>query len=217
MAQGAPTLKRVHFELGGKNPVIVFDDADLDRALDAVRVHDLQPQRRALHLVEPAAGAALDLRRVHRASWPSASRRSGSAIRSIPATEIGPLIHPRHVDKVLSYIEHRARRRARDRVGGGARRDRQGQLRAARRCSRGAHTIDAHRAGGDLRPGADRDPVRRRSRCAAHRQRRPLRPRRLYLDRRRRPRPSRRAQASRPAWSGSIRRTCATCRRRSAA
>ncbi|MGF3954287.1 aldehyde dehydrogenase family protein, partial [Staphylococcus aureus] len=36
MAQGAPTLKRVHFELGGKNPVIVFDDADRERALDAV-------------------------------------------------------------------------------------------------------------------------------------------------------------------------------------
>ncbi len=35
-AQGAPTLKRLHFELGGKNPVIVFDDADLERALDAV-------------------------------------------------------------------------------------------------------------------------------------------------------------------------------------
>ena len=36
MKQGADTLKRVHFELGGKNPVIVFDDADLERALDAV-------------------------------------------------------------------------------------------------------------------------------------------------------------------------------------
>jgi len=35
MKQGADTLKRVHFELGGKNPVIVFDDADLERALDA--------------------------------------------------------------------------------------------------------------------------------------------------------------------------------------
>ena len=35
MRQGADTLKRVHFELGGKNPVIVFNDADLDRALDA--------------------------------------------------------------------------------------------------------------------------------------------------------------------------------------
>ena len=36
MRQGANTLKRVHLELGGKNPVIVFDDADFDRALDAV-------------------------------------------------------------------------------------------------------------------------------------------------------------------------------------
>src|SRR5829696_5108225 len=36
MSQGAPTLKRVHLELGGKNPVIVFDDASLERALDAV-------------------------------------------------------------------------------------------------------------------------------------------------------------------------------------
>jgi len=33
--QGADTLKRNHFELGGKNPVIVFPDANLERALDA--------------------------------------------------------------------------------------------------------------------------------------------------------------------------------------
>ena len=35
MAQGSATLKRVHFELGGKNPVVVFADADFERALDA--------------------------------------------------------------------------------------------------------------------------------------------------------------------------------------
>jgi 5-carboxymethyl-2-hydroxymuconic-semialdehyde dehydrogenase len=47
MSQGAATLKRVHFELGGKNPVIVFDDADLDRALDAVvfMIYSLNGQR----------------------------------------------------------------------------------------------------------------------------------------------------------------------------
>ena len=39
MKQGADTLKRFHFELGGKNPVIVFDDADLDKALDAANFY----------------------------------------------------------------------------------------------------------------------------------------------------------------------------------
>ena len=47
IAQGAPSLKRVHVELGGKNPVLVFDDADFDRALDAVvfMIYSLNGQR----------------------------------------------------------------------------------------------------------------------------------------------------------------------------
>jgi betaine-aldehyde dehydrogenase len=32
-AQGAATLKRMNLELGGKNPMVVFDDADLDRTV----------------------------------------------------------------------------------------------------------------------------------------------------------------------------------------
>ena len=35
MASSVGNLKKVTLELGGKSPVIVFDDADLDRALDA--------------------------------------------------------------------------------------------------------------------------------------------------------------------------------------
>lgn len=32
----APTIKRTHFELGGKSPVIVLDDADIDSAAEAI-------------------------------------------------------------------------------------------------------------------------------------------------------------------------------------
>jgi betaine-aldehyde dehydrogenase len=37
-AAAAATLKRVHLELGGKAPVVVFDDADLDAAAEAIAV-----------------------------------------------------------------------------------------------------------------------------------------------------------------------------------
>ena len=67
MRQGAATLKRVHFELGGKNPVIVFADADIDRALDAClfMIYSLNGERctsSSRALVE-----RLDLRRVRQA------------------------------------------------------------------------------------------------------------------------------------------------------
>jgi betaine-aldehyde dehydrogenase len=38
MAQAAPTVKRVHMELGGKAPFIVFEDADLDAAVQGAVV-----------------------------------------------------------------------------------------------------------------------------------------------------------------------------------
>jgi 5-carboxymethyl-2-hydroxymuconic-semialdehyde dehydrogenase len=103
MAQGAATLKRVHFELGGKNPVVVFADADLDRALDAVlfMIYSLNGERCT------SSSRAL----VEASIYDEFSKRAAERMKKIkvghpldPATEIGPLIHPRHVDKVLSYI-----------------------------------------------------------------------------------------------------------------
>ena len=35
--RGADKLKRVHLELGGKAPVLVFDDADVEAAIEASR------------------------------------------------------------------------------------------------------------------------------------------------------------------------------------
>ena len=37
-AAAAQTVKRVHLELGGKAPVLVFDDADLDAMAEAVKL-----------------------------------------------------------------------------------------------------------------------------------------------------------------------------------
>ena len=134
MAQGAATLKRVHFELGGKNPVIVFDDADLDRALDAVlfMIYSLNGERCT------SSSRAL----VQRSIYDGFTAKLAERVKKIkvghpldPATEIGPLIHAAHVDKVLSFPEHAkkegakiARRRPRD--------GRQGQLRRADALSR---------------------------------------------------------------------------------
>jgi 5-carboxymethyl-2-hydroxymuconic-semialdehyde dehydrogenase len=117
MAQGAPTLKRVHLELGGKNPVIVFDDADLDRALDAVvfMIYSLNGERctsssrllvqRSIHdeFVERLAGRVARLKVGHPLD---------------PGTEVGPLVHPRHLDKVLSYTGIARADGARIAVGG---------------------------------------------------------------------------------------------------
>ena len=83
MAQGAATLKRVHFELGGKNPVIVFADADLDRALDAVlfMIYSLNGERCTSSSRRWSSARST---RSSRNAPPSGCGRSRSAIRSTP-------------------------------------------------------------------------------------------------------------------------------------
>jgi 5-carboxymethyl-2-hydroxymuconic-semialdehyde dehydrogenase len=103
MRQGAETLKRVHFELGGKNPVIVFDDADQDRALDAAifMIYSLNGERctssSRLLVQDTIAGPFLE-RLAARAN----AIRVGHPLD--PATEVGPLIHQTHFDKVMGYV-----------------------------------------------------------------------------------------------------------------
>ena len=104
MRQGSATLKRVHFELGGKNPVIVFEDADLDRALDAVifMIFSLNGERctsSSRLLVEEGIAEEFVARLKRRIG----NLRIGNPLD--PATEIGPLISEQHVEKVLSYVK----------------------------------------------------------------------------------------------------------------
>jgi 5-carboxymethyl-2-hydroxymuconic-semialdehyde dehydrogenase len=103
LAQGAPTLKRVHFELGGKNPVIVFEDADLERALDAVvfMIYSLNGERCT------SSSRLLLARSLEDRFLPALENR----VRTLrvghpldPETELGPLVSREHLEKVLSYV-----------------------------------------------------------------------------------------------------------------
>ena len=104
MRQGADTLKRVHFELGGKNPVVVFDDADLDRALDAAvfMIYSLNGERctsSSRLLVQASIAEAFQAKLIERVN----NIKLGHPLD--PATEVGPLIHQTHLDKVRSYFD----------------------------------------------------------------------------------------------------------------
>ncbi len=117
MSQGAPTLKRVHLELGGKNPVIVFEDADLERALDAVvfMIYSLNGERCTSSSRLLVQRSIYD-RFIERVAERVAKLKVGHPLD--PATEIGPLIHARHLDKVLSYFRIAREDGAEIKVGG---------------------------------------------------------------------------------------------------
>lgn len=102
--QGADTLKRMHLELGGKNPVIVFDDADLERALDAVifMIYSINGERctsSSRLLVQDTIREEFEAKLAERV------KRIKVGHPLDPATEVGPLIGEEHFRKVTSYFD----------------------------------------------------------------------------------------------------------------
>jgi 5-carboxymethyl-2-hydroxymuconic-semialdehyde dehydrogenase len=110
-------VKRYSFELGGKSPVVVFEDADLDRALDGAifGVFTLNGERctagSRILVQEPAYERFVD-----GLGERAARIRVGDPFD--PATELGPLIRPEHWDRVTGYVEAGAAEGARLVVGG---------------------------------------------------------------------------------------------------
>jgi 5-carboxymethyl-2-hydroxymuconic-semialdehyde dehydrogenase len=102
--QGADTHKRNHLELGGKNPVIVFEDADLDRALDAVifMIYSINGERctsSSRLLIQDTIRKEFETKLIARIK----NIQVGHPLD--PATEIGPLVSQEHFDKVTSYFD----------------------------------------------------------------------------------------------------------------
>ncbi len=104
MKTAAESLKRLSLELGGKSPAVVFADADLDRALDATvfQIYSFNGERCTANSRALIEGSIFD-EFVDRLAKRAAAVRVGHPLA--PETEVGPLIHPDHRDRVLEYID----------------------------------------------------------------------------------------------------------------
>ncbi len=118
MADAASTLKHVTMELGGKSPLIVFADAEIDNAVSGALLANFYTQGEVcsngtrVFIEQPIHNQFLDrlLARIERI-------RIGDPMD--PATHVGALISKAHMEKVLGYIEQGRAAGARLLCGGG--------------------------------------------------------------------------------------------------
>ena len=117
IAAGAPTLKRSSVELGGKSPVIVFEDADAELCVDAAlaQIFTMNGQRctagSRLLVQEPLYEQIVS-------TVADRARRIRVGDPFDPRTELGPLIRPEHHERVIGHIESAREAGARVLAGG---------------------------------------------------------------------------------------------------
>lgn len=119
LESAARSIKRTHLELGGKAPVIVFDDADLAEVVEGVRTFGFynsgQDCTAACRIY---AGPKIYDKLVAELTGAVASIRYGH--QTMDGVEIGPLITERQRGRVASFVE-RARAQAHIEVTTGGR------------------------------------------------------------------------------------------------
>jgi betaine-aldehyde dehydrogenase len=117
MRDAAPTLKQVTLELGGKSPLVVFADADLDNAVSGALLANFYSAGEVC-----SNGTRVFVQRTIARDFLA---RLLPRVRALkigdpldPATQVGALISEAHMNKVLAYIEQGRRAGARVLVGG---------------------------------------------------------------------------------------------------
>jgi betaine-aldehyde dehydrogenase len=117
MRDAAETLKAVTLELGGKSPLIVFDDAKLDNAVGGALLANFYSAGQVC-----SNGTRVF---VHREVMPAFLDRLVKRVGAMrigdpmdPDTQVGALISEQHMHKVLSYIERGRAQGARVLTGG---------------------------------------------------------------------------------------------------
>ena len=119
MANAAQTLKKVSLELGGKNPQIVFPDADLDAFVDAAVFGAYFNAGECCN-----AGSRLI---VHKSIASDVVERIRALIKNVQigdpldsATQVGAIITPQHLAKIGGYISGAEQSGAKIALGGEA-------------------------------------------------------------------------------------------------
>jgi 1-pyrroline dehydrogenase len=119
-AAAAQTVKRVHLELGGKAPVVVFDDADLDALAEAVKLAGFfnsgQDCTAATRLIvgskayDNALDAVVNAVKTIKVGDPA----------SDPELDMGPLVSSGQKERVAGYVDRARGHGAQVVTGGGA-------------------------------------------------------------------------------------------------
>lgn len=103
METAAGTLKRVTMELGGKSPLLVFDDADLEQAVAAAMMGNFYTQGEVCtNCTRVFVQRGIAPRFLARLKERTLLLRVGDP--TDPATEIGALISEAHTARVMDYI-----------------------------------------------------------------------------------------------------------------
>ncbi|WP_236207065.1 gamma-aminobutyraldehyde dehydrogenase [Pseudomonas tohonis] len=107
IAGTADTVKRMHMELGGKAPVIIFDDADIDAAVEGIRTF-------GFYNAGQDCTAACRIY-VQKGIYETFVEKLGAAVSTIKyglqddaGTELGPLITEQHRERVAGFVERAA-------------------------------------------------------------------------------------------------------------
>jgi len=117
MADAAPTLKQLTLELGGKSPLIVFDDATIENAVSGALLGNFYSAGEVC-----SNGTRVFVHRSIKSAFVARVKARVAAMRIgdplDPKTQVGALISEAHMQKVLGYITQGRREGAHVVIGG---------------------------------------------------------------------------------------------------
>ncbi len=119
MSQAASTIKRISLELGGNAPFIVFDDADIDKAVEGAIAGKFRNTGQTC--------VSINRFYVQDAVYDEFAKKLTAAVKKLEVgdglkktTQVGPLINPEGLEKVIHHVKDATEKGASIATGGKA-------------------------------------------------------------------------------------------------